>query len=353
MNKAAVWGRRLGILILFAALVVVLLWFQGIILRPEVETLDLKSAPAVGPNDQLARVERQTLARIRTYPGFVEAIDPASLAPRVMASVLEVHVREGDPVTKGQLVVRLDDRDALAKLAQAEAGLTAAKAEATRSELAFQRAERLLEADATTQSAWEAARAARDAAAAQVEGAQQAIDEAQTALTWFQLSAPFDGRVLELNVDPGDLATPGRPVVRIWREDRLRFRVAVPEECASEVQVDKRLQVLFDTLPAQDAPVERILPPADARTGTITLHLTLEPGAGLRPGLLGRLQLPEGQREALLVPALAIEHIGQVERVQLVRDGRLESVTVRTGKTHGHLVEVLSGLSEGEQVLVP
>ncbi|HED64316.1 MAG TPA: efflux RND transporter periplasmic adaptor subunit [Planctomycetes bacterium] len=352
MSAMAVWGRRLVVAVLFAALVVVLLWFQGIILRPEAETSDVPEPPRIQDTDQVVAVEARELPRIRTYPGYVEAIDPASLAPRVMASVLEVHGREGEAVRKGELIVRLDDRDAKAKLAQAEAALAAAEAEATRARLAFDRAQRLLDADALTQSEWEAARAARDASEAQVTRAKKAIEEGEAALSWFQLTAPFDGHILERNADPGDLATPGRPVVRIWREDRLRFRVAVPEEAAGDLSVGDPLRVVFDRSAAQDARLERILPASDPRTGTVTLHLSLEPAPGLRPGLLGRLELDTGSRTGLVVPEAAVERIGQVERVRLVRDGHAVPVTVRTGKRHGNMVEILGGLAEGEQVLV-
>ena len=96
-----------------------------------------------------------------------------------------------------------------------------------------------------------------------------------------------------------------------------------------------------------------MLPPADARTGTVTLHLELPPSTDLRPGLLGRMRLVVGQRSALVVPSEAVERIGQIERVQLARDGRVVPVTVRTGKLQGDRLEVLSGLAEGEQVVLP
>lgn len=348
----SVWPRRILVLLLFGALVAVLLKFQGIVLRDEHPPVDVPAAPRVGADEATARVERRTLGSVETHPGFVEAIDPATLAPRVMASVIEVAGREGDAVARGDVLVVLDDRDARAKLAQAEAALEAARAGARQAELALDRARRLHESEALTTQALEAAEAAHDGARAQVQRASEGVEEARTALAWFRLEAPFDGKVLERGADPGDLAAPGRPVLRLYREDRLRFRVAVPEERAADLSTGSTHRVVFDRLPPRDATLTRVLPPADPRTGTVTLHLAPASIEDLRPGMLGRLQLAGGERAALVVPADAVERIGQVERVRLVRDGRAVPVAVRTGKRHDGLIEVLSGLAEGEEVVV-
>jgi len=350
MKKLA---RRSLVLFLFAALVVVLLWFQGLLFRHEPDVVAVPGPQPVDAARALGRVERVELARVQVHPGFVEASDEVAVAARVLASVLAVPVREGDPVSAGQELVVLDDRDARAQLAQVQAGREAAEAQALQAELAFQRAQRLLDSEALTTGEWESARAARDAAQAQEERAARAVDEASVALSWFRLSAPFAGRVLEREVEPGQLATPGRALVTVYREEQLRFSVAVPEERAAELVVGAEFALEFDRLPARTARLARVLPPADARTGTVTLHLELPPSTDLRPGLLGRLQLVVGRRTALVVPRTAVERVGQVERVQLVRDGRVVPVTVRTGKAQGDALEVLSGLEAGEEVLLP
>lgn len=347
------WGRRTVILLLFAALVAALLWFQGILFRREPEAARVPGPERVAAGARTARVVRERVAVALVHPGFVEAVDPAAIAPRVMAALLDVNGREGDRVEAGDTLVVLDDRDALARLAQARAALAGAEAQAVEARLARERAERLRDASALTEEAWERARAAHDAATAQVERASGAVDEALTVLSWFRLEAPFAGRVLARHADPGQLATPGRAVLELYRADALRFRVAVPEERASALAPGAACTIEFDRLPARTATLARVLPAADPATGTVTLHLALAPAEDLRPGLLGRLALPVGEREALLVPAAAVERIGQIERVRLVRDGGATRVTVRTGKAHGERVEVLSGLAEGEEVLLP
>jgi len=344
--------RRLGILALFAGLVVVLLAFQGILFRGEHEPAELQAAERVAPGSTRAVVERRSLSSTREYSGFVEAIDPADVAPRVLASVLTLDVREGDTVAANDVIARLDDRDARARLAQAEAARRAAQAGAQAAELAFARADRLHDVGTVTDADWEAARAASTSGAAQVEQAEQGVQEASAALAWFEVTAPFDGRVLARHADPGATAMPGRPLVTLYRPDRLRFRVAIPEERAAGLEPGAVMRVAFDGLADRDATLTRVVPGSDPRTGTVVLHLAPGDVTDLAPGRLGRATVASGEREALLVPAAAVERIGQVERVRLIRGDAVESVLVRTGKSVGDLVEVLSGLSAGEEVEV-
>ncbi len=347
------WLRRLVILVLLGALILVLLRFQGIILRPEHETVSVPLPPALEADAHTATVELRGVWAVETFSGFVEAIDPASVAPRVMAPVLSVTVREGQSVHRGDVLISLDDRDAQARLAQAQSALAAAEAAALQARLAFERAERLLQAEAMSQAQWEAARAANAGAQAEVERLQRAVDEARTAQSWYELRAPFDGRVLERKADPGDLALPGRPLLTLYRREALRLGVAVPEERVAGLSVGAEFALRFDDRGERLGTLERILPAADASSGTVTLHLRLADPSALSPGTLGRVDLPVGEREVLLIPSAAVQRVGQIERVQRVIDGRVVPVTIRTGKLHGEDVEVLSGLAPEDVVVLP
>jgi len=346
------WNRVL-ILSLFAALITLLLWFQGIILRHEPAVTEVPPPPAVTASDSTALVELRTLASVQVFPGYVEAVDPAPLSARVMAVIAEVAARENDAVSAGQVLVTLDAREARAQLAQARAALSAAEAQALAGRLAFERADRLLAAEALTPQDWEAARAASDGAEAGQQRAAQAVEGAEAALSWFELAAPFDGRVLAREADPGQLASPGQPVLVLYRPDRLRFAVAIPEERTSGLALGADFTLEFANGETRPATLARVLPGADPRSGTVTLHLALEDVTGLQPGQLGRISLVVGEREALVLPARAVERIGQIERVRLVRAGGAVSITVRTGKLHGTEIEALSGLAAGDRVLLP
>ncbi|MCA9000910.1 MAG: efflux RND transporter periplasmic adaptor subunit [Planctomycetes bacterium] len=344
--------RRLFILLLFGLLVLALLKFQGKVFRTEHPAHALPELPAVPEGAQTAIAKRTSLPQLQVYPGFVEPVDPAQISSRVMATVLSVSAREGDAVEDGQVLVQLDDQAARARLAQTRANLQTAQAQELQAKLAFERAQRLHDAQALTAQEWESARANRDATKAMAEQAQDAIVEAENALSWHQIPAPFAGQILERHTDPGSLASPGQPLAVMYRPDDLRFSVAVPESLAADLKVGQTLKVRFGDSELSPS-LTRILPGADPRTGTVTLQLGLPTSSGLLPGMLGRLTLSVGEREALVIPEACLRRVGQIERVSLVKDGRISTITVRSGKNLGGMVEILSGLSEGEEVLVP
>jgi RND family efflux transporter MFP subunit len=359
MTRSSTLGRALRVglfVLLFGGLVAVLLGFQGLLFHRQPAGHPISEPPALDSRDRTARVEARRIPAFEAYPGQVEALDAAPLAPRVMAQVCAVGKREGEAFAAGEVLAVLDDADAQARLRTAQAVLAQAEAEATRAAQERARAERLAAAQAFTERELEAAVAADAAAAAAVARAQGSLVEAATALSWYRLHVPFAGRVLTRHVDPGALAFPGQPVLTLYRPDDLRVRVAVPEGRAAGLEPGTELPVAVAGS-AMTATMDRVLPDADPRTGTVVLRLALTTGAAshalVRPGAFARLQLPVGERTALLIPAAAVRRVGQLETVALVQDGRVVPATVRTGPGHGELVEVLSGLAAGDEVKLP
>lgn len=349
--------------LLFVALVLVLLRFQGLIGRPEHDLAEVNPAGVpvgseVGGAERTQEVtaRRETVPVLEFHPARVEAVDPARLAARVMASVTEVLVREGDDVAEGALLVSLDAKDAEARRAQALAGVEAANARLTAADAAYERAEKLLAGGNLTPQAFEGARAERDAARALEDVAREALGEANTALAWHRISAPFAGRVLERAVERGDLAQPGRTLVALYRTDALRVVAGVPERHVDLVAAGRTVALDFGAGGSLELPISRVLPETDSGTGTLLFHVDLPAdvlvGRDLRPGALGRVGLATGERTRLVIPEAAVERIGQVERVWLVREGHARPVNVRTVPGNGDdLAEVLFGLEEGDRVL--
>ncbi|MEZ6014843.1 MAG: efflux RND transporter periplasmic adaptor subunit [Planctomycetota bacterium] len=374
---------------LFVALVLLLLRFQGVLGRPAHDLLDVPTGgPAVRdlePGATTFVVRREEAPVLQFHPARVEACDPARIAARVMAVVQEVTVREGDTVEEGALLVQLDDTDATSRRAQASAALEAATARVTGTELTFDRAEKLNANGNLTAQAFEGARAERDAARANEVAAREALAEADAAVAWHRITAPFAGRVLAREVERGDLAQPGRVLVSLYRADALRVIAALPERHGAALEAGALLVLDLAGLAPTSLAATRVLPESDAATGTLTVQVDLPReltlSSTLRPGVLGRVGVATGVRARIVVPEGAVERIGQVERVWLVREGHAQAVHVRTvpvnvaprssgsgspgsgSEAHdasgsgtsgsgGSFVEVLSGLAEGDTVLV-
>jgi len=334
-------------------LVLLLLYLQGTLgghkVTPGVVPLGTTSAP-VGSNVTVVRREVDDLV---DWPGTVTSRSVANLAPKVMARVLEVRVSAGATVKAGEVLAVLDDRDVRSRTEQARAALTAAQAQAAQVEADQRRTRTLFQKQAATQQDLEAIDARAKTVRAQVAQARDAVTEAEVLLGETTVRAPFDGVVAARLVDPGDTASPATPVLVVHDPTSLRLEARIAERCAGPLNVGMVLPVHVDTLDHDlEARIDEIAPAADPRSRTVLVKAALPADPGLRPGAFGSLRAPCGRHAALLIPATAVTRTGQLESVRLLVDGAARVRHIRTGKPYGDQVEVLSGLQEGEQVLL-
>ncbi|OGP83792.1 MAG: hypothetical protein A2Y95_12520 [Deltaproteobacteria bacterium RBG_13_65_10] len=333
-------------------LVLLLLYMQGNLGGGKVAPGTL-SRPKEAASGVVKRVERSEVVETRAWPGTVRSRTLAEVAPKVLARVLDVKVRPGDAIRRGDVIARLDDRDAASRVRQARASLAAAEAEAKRAEADGRRMQKLFEERVVSRQTLDAAQAQAKASRAEAESARDAIEEARVLLTEMTVRAPFDGIVNERLAEPGDMGVPGKPLARIQSGDHLQLEARVPERWARALAVGARATVRLDA-PARDliVTIEEIAPAADPQSRTFLVKAGLPPSPELRAGTFGRLLQPCERRLALLVPAAAIMRSGQVQQVRVVQHGEARTRNVQTGKAYGESVEVLAGLREGEQVMV-
>jgi RND family efflux transporter MFP subunit len=335
-----------------AGLVVLLLYMQGSLGGGKVAPGTV-AAPKEEAAGSVARVEKREVVETREWPGTVLSRTLAEVAPKVMARVLEVNVRAGDTVRRGDVIARLDARDAASRVAQARSSLVAAQAQARQAEADDRRIRKLVEERVATRQALDAADARAKASRAEATRARDALEEAQVLLSETTVRAPFDAIVDERLAEPGDMGEPGKPLARIHSRAHLQLEARVPEQYVRGLSVGSPARVRFDA-PARDIPVtiEEIAPAADPESRTFLVKAGLPPDSDLHPGLFGRLLQPSERREALLVPAAAITWSGQLEMTRVIEGGEVRTRNVQTGKAYGDRVEVLSGLHEGERVII-
>ncbi len=313
--------------------------------------------------------------------GVVSAGTSAVIASRVMAPVVEVRVNAGDRVKTGQVLVVLDDQALAAPSRQAAAGLTAAERALTaaRAEHAAATAEHTLATawhgrmsalhdrraataqerdDAEARLAGAAARvsgtqARIEQAVSQVAAARAASEAAATMHGFTTIRAPFDGLITETLTDPGNLAAPGTPLVRLESGGARQIEVQIDESRAAYARPGDRAAVLFESgepVTGTVAEVERTI----ARGGrAFTVTVTLPEGSDVRSGTFARVRLAGAARRALRIPASAVRQQGQVSTVFTVADDVARLRLVQLGAEDGDLVEVLAGLEAGETVVAP
>lgn len=328
---------------------------------------------------RVATVTESTLTDTVDAGGVVQARTTATVAARVMAPVLAVRVAPGDRVRAGQVLVDLDGRDLQASARSAAAGaaqatdgaaVAAAEARAADAALVLARASHgriaalFAKRSATAQELDEAtaALAAADAraasatarvreAAAGVDRSAAASDAAGATAAFLHVTAPFDGVVTEKLVEPGNMATPGTPLLRVEDTRGFRLDVRVDEALAAHVSQGAGMDVQLDghdgqplTVKGTVSEVSRAL---DAGARSFLVKVSLPAGPALRSGAFGRARVPAGTRTALVVPEDAIVRQGQVTTVFVVDGGVARLRLVRVQGT-----EVQAGLRAGESVVV-
>jgi len=335
-----------------AGLILLLVWMQGgFSSKTPPGTVQAAERAALPAGAGKAKVVRQDVDEIMAWPGTLSARITAQLAPKVAARIMEVKVHAGDVVKTGQVLVTLDERELQARLAQARSALVAAEAQAVRAGAEARRVRSLFDKEAATQQSLEAAQAAARTAEAQVAEARAGIGAAQSLAAETVLRAPFDGAVVTRQREPGDMALPGTPVLTLQSNQRLRVEAAIPASCAGSVAVG---QTLIARVGEQRVPVnvEEVAPAVDEASRTVLVKAGLEGPAQAQPGAFVWLEQACQRRSALLVPVAAISRSGQLESVRLLVDGQPRLRQVRIGKLNDGMAEVLSGLKEGDQVLV-
>jgi len=167
------------------------------------------------------------------------------------------------------------------------------------------------------------------------------------------LYAPFDGIVGERLQEPGDMGLPNQPIVTLHKPDDLRLEAAIASHCAASVKLGMAVKVRFDIRQqVVDGTVDEMAPEIDPQTRTQNVKIKLPKIEGLQHGQFGWLELGcETAQPTLLIPATAVVHYGQLEAVKIFDGQKLSTRHIRTGKSYGEQVEVLSGLHEGETIL--
>ncbi len=291
-----------------------------------------------------------------SYPAeaVVEAVKQATVAAQVQGRVLEMKVDAGDRVKAGEVLMRIDSREAAQGVAGAEADVAQAQANLANTKASYERTKNLFAQKFVSQSALDTAQSAYRAAEAQLEAAQAGRGQAGTAQSFTTITAPIGGIVARRHIEQGEMAAPGKELLTIYEPGELRVSADVPQYKLADVRRTLRARVEFpDTGRWVDARSVTVLPTADARTHTVRVRVSLpQDGAGAVPGLFARVHFLTGRAKKLLVPGQAVLRRGEVSAVYVLdAQGGTHLRQVRLGEPVADgSVEVLAGVAAGERV---
>lgn len=314
-------------------------------------------AEAVSAEGRAVPVEQASEPAVEWSSGQLASARHTAVSSRVLARIEEVRVRAGSRVAEGDVLVVLEAGDLTARVAGAEQAVRSAQARLALARSEHARAEELLREGVGTRQRLDQAAAELRAAEAGASGLGESLTEARTTRAFTEIRAPASGRVVDRLAEPGDMAVPGAPLLRIYDPSVLRIEAPVRESLAVGLRVGQTLRIDVPSLGgALEGQIDELVPFAEPGARSVLVKVRL-PGGNERlfAGMFARVAVPAGERRRLLVPAAAIERIGQLEFVDVVGEGGArERRVVTTGEpAAGGRVEILSGLRAGESVFVP
>ncbi|HEY6928643.1 MAG TPA: efflux RND transporter periplasmic adaptor subunit [Thermoanaerobaculia bacterium] len=309
--------------------------------------------PAQEVTVQTALVERQTRADRIEIDGSVVGRVEAVLSSRLTAPVVEVRAVPGQAVAAGSVLVRLEERETVSALASAEAARDAARAALALAKKNRERFEKLESREAAAVIELERARQEEASATAAALGAEAAVRRAETDRAQAVLIAPFDAVVVERMVSVGDLAEPGRPLVRLASRTGRRVEAAPGEEDAARLSPGAAAEVALEGRVVTGR-VAEVVGAVDPQTRRRIVRVELPPDVEPPVGSFARLRLPGPSAEKLFAPARAVVSRGGLDLIWAVSsDGRVALRYVRTGAAAADgKVEIRSGLEGGERVVL-
>jgi len=353
-SKGKIIGWSLAILVIVAAL-----WLIKNRLDPGVE-VQLATASLTSPSQANA---------VLTASGYVVARRKAAVASKGTGTLVFLGVEEGDRVKKGQIIARLDDSDVAATLQRSQENLRLAEADLYDAKQNQARFGTLIKQGLVAQADYDVAEARYKRVLATIQAARFGVKESQVAVDNMRIVAPFDGTVLKKNADVGEIVAPlagaassKAAVVTIADMSSLEVDADVSEANITRVAPEQGCEITLDAYPQQRYPgyVSKIVPTADRAKATVMVKIKFkeydhrvlpEMGAKITFLAAGAKTDAASVKPLLTVPAAAVVTRDGRPVVYQIKDDRAVEIPVTTGQKLAGLVEITSGLKEGDKVI--
>ncbi|MDX1927776.1 MAG: efflux RND transporter periplasmic adaptor subunit [Pirellulaceae bacterium] len=353
MNRILSVGKWLLLLAGIAGVTLLLMVFAGYFHAKVDETPRIRQRLA--PTDaKFAEVKQITQPRYESAIGAIKPVHEANVASKILARVLEVNVIAGKKVNAGDVLVKLSDDEQRSRVQQAEAFLDSMLAELQLAKIEATRAQQLIATKSISQAEFDTATTRVQTTQAGADRASRAVEEAKVYLDFATVVAPFSGIIVDKAVQPGDTVSPGQTLLSLYDPSQMQLVANVRESLAMKLKVGQQLPARMESLGYEClATVSEVVPKADISSRSFEVKVTGPCPPGVYSGMFGRLMLPLEDEQLLLIPASAIQRVGQLTFVQVRIEDRLSRRSVQVGRDFRGQVEILTGLKAGEQVLIP
>ena len=294
----------------------------------------------------------QNMAAFARVPGTVTARQQVQLSSRLSGYIRAMSVRDGQAVKAGQLLFEVDPTNVLGQVQQAQAGLAEAESALTDARSNYNRFKELYAQQAIPEKQWDQVKSAYAVAQARAAAARGGISTAQSQLRYARVTAPFSGIITRKFMQNGDLASPGQPILALADTSRLEIQSSVSGILYRSLHIGQKVAVISDGRSVY-ATVLDLVGAADAMTHTHMVKLSLPADSTLQAGDYVSVEVPVTRRQVMVVPAAALLDRAGIPGVFVVdAQGIAHYRMVRPGQSTPEGVEILSGLSTGETVVV-
>lgn len=314
------------------------------------------NSPVIQVN--LSKVALNNKGQFLSVSGKIKAVNSADLSTRMTGFVTKANVNVGDKVTKGQLLISINNTDLQAKKGQINAGITQAKTAFNNAEKNYNRFKNLFESNSITQKEMDDMTANYQIAKAGLESANQMKNEINAQFKYANITAPFSGVITSKNIEVGDMANPGMSLISVETPGDFEVIAMVPETEISQINTGTEVTVLVKSInKSLQGKVEEVSTSAKNTGGQYLVKINLEKtDASILSGMFTTVQFPVDKKnssESILIPMEAIITNGQLSGVYTVSESNTALLRwLRLGRTYGNQVEVLSGLNADESYII-
>lgn len=304
---------------------------------------------------KIATANLKEQAVVHSFSGKLEADKQSNLSTRIMGQISKIYVKPGQKVNKDQLLIQIRNQDILAKKAQVEASKVEATSAFESAEKDLKRYEALYASNSASDKEMDDMRTHFNMSKARLTAVNQMENEVDENMRYASIRAPYSGVITSKFVQEGDMANPGMPLLSMQSPSQWKVIARIPEADIAKVSLNDKLKVNFKALnKVFDGQIVEINP-STTNTGNqyeAKILVTIPEGctAKLYSGMYATVLFEHGTQELILVPQKSLIQRGQLVGLYAVsQSGNALLRWVKTGKTNGENIEILSGLSDGEK----
>nr|WP_321356956.1 efflux RND transporter periplasmic adaptor subunit [uncultured Draconibacterium sp.] len=316
------------------------------------------TAPQEKVAAQTAVAELADYPVVHSFSGKLEADKQTNLSTRIMGQIQRIYVKPGQKVNQGDLLIQIRNQDILAKKAQVEASKVEASTAYESAEKDLKRYEALYAENSASDKEMDDMRTRYDMAKARLAAVEQMENEVEENMRYTSIRAPYSGVITTKFVQEGDMANPGMPLLSMESPSQWKVIARIPEADIAKVQLNDAVKVKFTAARVELEGKIIEINPSTTNTGNqysakVLVTVPENCTAKLYSGMYAEVLFEYGIQKRILVPESALIHRGQLVGIYAVgQSGNALLRWVKTGKTFGDKIEIISGLSDGEQYVV-